>query len=139
MGIEAQAFLVYGVDLGDNVPDKFNPNKNSYIDFEDVICEAAGLTEPPYSSPEYREYSAKRKALLEKCPVDLCTYGDDDDRQYALFVRGKNISAHNLEPTRVNLTSLTISEEHLAAAAAFCQEYGVRWANPSWLLITRRC
>lgn len=113
--------------------------KNDYVDFEAVICEAAGLTEPAYNSPEYREYSAKRKALLDTCPVDLCTYGDDDDRQYALFVRGPDISAHNLEPTRVNLASLTIPEERLAAAAAFCQEYGVEWSNPGWLLLTRRC
>jgi len=139
MGIEAQAFLAYGIDLGARVPAKFNPSRHGFVEFDEVICAAAGLVEPSYSSPEYSEYSAKRKTLLEQCPVELCTYGGDDDPQYALLVRGFDVSADDSAPTRVNLSALTIPEERLAAAAAFCQEYGVQWVNPGWLLITRRC
>lgn len=140
MGVQSEAFLVYGIDIGNKIPRKFKPNEDDgAVDFSKFICTQAGLDEPAYNTPEYSEFYEKRKALLESYPVDMCLYGRDFDSCYVVFVRGHAIAAHNVSTARVDPSALTIPEEKLAALKAFCKAHRIACAKPSWFLVTRRC
>lgn len=139
MGIEAQAFLVYGVSLGSELPSKFKLEDADYLDLEDVLAAHTGLVNPGYASPEYPAYNAKKAALYAACPVDLIVYGTDENPLYLLCVKGSTISADDEGPSRVKVEQLTVSEDKVKAFQDFCKEYGVNRGSLAWLLIARRC
>lgn len=138
MSTPAMAILGFGISFGDTLPAAFaSAAKEWGFDFDEFVLEAAGMVDPGYHSPEYAEYSAKRKALLAAHPASFCRYGTEDKPGYALFLNGSVTEAYDNEATGVFLGTVKIVEKG-AAFEEFCKSVGIS-AAPRWLMVARYC
>lgn len=153
MGVSNDALLVYGVDLKEQNPgitlrefhglDIEDYYEESY-DFEDVLIEKAARKDGvsdlvisidmPYEV--IRRVLENRKRVIETCPIEVIMYCTDEHPMYFLAVRGAKITAGCGYAQEVKPEFLSVPQEKIDAATKWCQENGLSFDNPKWLLNT---
>jgi len=112
MGVSNTAVLAYGIDLGEELPGFLLDAEGEQIDW--------------YDFEEGKE--------LE---VELIAYCSYDYPMYILAAKGTEINAHRgsvkkLIPEKL-IFDRSVNDEKIRA---FCEEYGIEYKQPEWLLNT---
>lgn len=134
MSQSTDGILVFGFDVGEE-----NPVGNLFTDeieeFDDLIISESGL--PHYdgnNTDDYREYWSKIKAVIDACPVDIISHCSGDYPMYIVAVRGTYHNASRGYPEALSADAFNVPQEKIDAAQKWCEDHGVEWQAPSWLL-----
>lgn len=122
MGMDADGIFVYGFYVGgeEGLPEWMGDDEG--FDFDDLI---AG---PYVAGCDYKA----RHATIEACPAELVTFCSYDNPEYILALRGTKKSCSWGES--IEITSLDVDPARVAALKAWCEEKGIPWEQPKWLL-----
>jgi hypothetical protein len=136
MGVSTNAILVFGVELGEDVPESLLGEDGSF-DFEDILAADAGLFEPICGTENLSTpyWEAKRKAVAE-APVELVWHCSGEYPMYILGVPGTEKTANRGHPRTVTPSDFaTPSDEKIEAFKKWCEDHDiVLEAEPAWLL-----
>jgi hypothetical protein len=94
------------------------------FDFDTFLLDHVGLSGNASDS-------VKNKALRE-CPIELITFGYDDELGQAIIVRGAYIRAP--EYKAVEIGDLSVDPEKIVAFRAWCDSIGIPYHEPQWML-----
>lgn len=128
MGQSTDGILVFGVDLGEELPEFLQDieDEDGEGTFDALLCQKAGI--PQYGEEGY-DYHAKA-AFLEKQPLAMITHCSGDYPMYILGVRASHQTASRGSPQEV---SMDLSSEAVYALNALLAEHGIT-DEPKWLL-----
>lgn len=133
MGVYTDAYLAFGIDLGEELPEGWESTDNlggydeeAVFDPDVILERLAGCT----GHEPYEERSAKREAL----PVALLSHCSSDYPMYILHVPGTVASAFRGGPTEIKFDF--IDKEKVETFMTWCREHGIpdEDNNPTWLL-----
>lgn len=124
MGIDSDGILYFGFTVGDeDEPPEF---MDGFEDFDSFIEAKAGLTDDsPYE---------QRKAAREACPAELYQYCSWEYPMYILGVRGAEYCACRGDAIEIGAKELWVDQDKIDAFRAWCQDNGIEWQEPKWLL-----
>lgn len=145
MGQSTDATLVFGFDLGledeplfflEGIKDNYGDEASS---LEDLIFFEAGV--PAWHEDETKE---EREARREACraaekayPVDIEVHCHHEYPMYILTPRAvMSYTASRGSPVEVDFREIrnTITPEIMTAFKQWCDDHGVEWQEPGWLL-----
>lgn len=131
MGISSNAMLYFGFPVGEDEerPSFLEGRDNEdgvTEDFDDMICELAGL-------PADAEYKA-RKAVIDASPAELQSYCSFEYPMFILCVRGASHLVHRGYTSEINSENLAVAPEKIAAFKAWCEANKIEYQEPKWLL-----
>lgn len=122
MGISSDGILYFGFEVGgEEEPPEW---MDGHEEFADFLIAKAGL-------PEDSPYEV-RKRIEDECPVELQMHCSFDYPMYILGVRGAEHRAHR--GFVVEIDDLTVPQEKIDAAKAWCEANKIEWEEPGWLL-----
>lgn len=124
MGNSADAYIIYGVDLGEELPE--NIITDSCEDFDEWLCHLAGM--PSYGGPAFTWQ--KREAFLAVHPLKMILYSTFDTPQYILGLRSTFQETDWGESVEVKMDN---NPAEKALLEAFLLKYGIH-EKPKWLL-----
>jgi hypothetical protein len=110
MGVSTDAYLVFGIDLGE----------------EDNWDEDAHLRELTALHDDCEMDDESRVEMVDHCHHDY--------RMWILAVKGTLKRAYRGSPTEIAPSALTVSAEQMSGLRAFCGEHNIEWKEPKWLL-----
>ena len=136
MGVIVMAHLVFGVDFSE----------------EDAIgglpwCPESEVENDDYNVDGKPDFDEWAKALGYKtvgpdanCPIaELQYYTMEDGSEPALVVAVRSSMSQaewrDVPPGNATKPKMTLQEEDIRAAQAFCAEYNIPFEEPSWLLV----
>ena len=124
MGVSSDGMLYFGFEVGeeDQKPDWLE----DYDDLDDFIVAKSGL-------PDDAPYEARRK-VIEACPAELQLYCSYDCPMYILGVRGAEHCVSRGYTEEINIRSLAVDPDKIHALKAWCDQHGIEWQQPKWLL-----
>jgi len=124
MGVSNDAFLVYGIDLGEDLPSFLGEDQ----EFEDFLMDEGG--QPKWGEPGHS--FDKQRAYLASCPADLTLYCSYDYPMHILSVRGtdRRASRGNVE----EVESLDVDADKRTGFIDWCIAHGIENPEPKWLL-----
>lgn len=144
MGQSTDAYAAFGFDLGDGEeivwpPSLLDPDgaeEYPYPDLESYIKRRAGLVQPKGDAPqpEWNTYFAELKIAETAFAIDLVSHCSGDYPMYIVALRRTVQRATRGSPTE--LTTVHTSVEEVAAMKACCDELGLEWQEPKWLLFS---
>lgn len=122
MGVSTDGILVFGIDLGEELPEAFEEFDESDLwwDFTDSIS----------GKKSYED----RSKFREEFPVNLTSYCSSEYPMYILAVNGTETVVRRGSTEEIDPNDMKVSDEKIAALKAFCEEYGIEWKEPKWLL-----
>lgn len=131
MGNSADAYLVFGLNFGEEIPESLENDYDSYNDFiEDAILVDEGLTD---SDP----YEVKEEAY-KKAPVTLVTHVSYDYPEYVIAVPGTQRMAWWGNPLTVTSDMLSVAKEKVDAYKKWLQDHDIDLpCEPHWMIVTR--
>lgn len=129
MGVSTDGILVFGIDLGEEVPEFL---EDFVSDFDSFLSSISGL--PGYG--EAGHDFKKDQGFRDSHPVDMTWYCSYDYPMFILTVRGTETRVSRGDAEEINPDNLKVSEEKIAALKAFCEEYDIEWQEPKWLLVS---
>lgn len=129
MGVSTDGILVFGFEIGEegDEPD-FLAEHNG--DFEEFLHSVSGLPrwgEPGHSFAAFREFE-------KGFPIELVSHCSYEYPMYILAVNGTKKKASRGYPEVISPEELIISDEKIEAFKKFCDDYGIEWQEPKWLL-----
>lgn len=134
MGVSTNAYLAFGIDLGDELPE-------SWLE----------VMEESDEEFNFEEFLQSKGIDVEKCPVHCVEHCSRSERHYFLYVPGKIYEANRGCPTEIpgdskhcnassSLTSLEIGVEEYNQFVLWCMENDilniVDEINPVWVLFS---
>jgi hypothetical protein len=122
MGVSSDGLLVFGFPIGEE--DEMPEFLGDCDDMDDFI---AG---PWKSGGDHKA----RQALIDACPADLTVYCSYDYSMYVLAVRGTEARAARGDAVEISPEHLAVAPEKIAAFQAWCEENGIEYHEPKWLL-----
>lgn len=125
MGQSTDGILVFGIDLGEDMPEFLEEHENDWWSFMDAI---SGLAD----HPDYE----KRRKFREEHGADLVSYCSYDYPMYILAINGTERRVKRGYITEIDPESLTVPQEKIDALKKFCEEYDIEWHEPKWLLVS---
>ena len=142
MGQSTNAYLAFGIDLGDNDEIEWpaalqGDDGGEYPDLDSYIAEKAGLKKPPhadYAKPEWGAYFTAKREAVEAFPFDLMQHCSGNYPMWVLGFRDTRQSAYRGDTTVVTMRE--IKPEEIAALKAFCGELGLPWSEPDWRIFS---
>lgn len=141
MGQSTDALLMFGINLGEGEEIEWpaalvdGDEDSSYPDLEGYLAGKAGLVRPEgadYKAPEWAAYWAAKRTAEEACPVDLVSHCSGDYPMWILAVRRTVQRASRGYPITPVVDQIDHGE--VQALRAFCDETGLPWSEPRWLL-----
>lgn len=131
MGISSDGILCFGFDLG--VEDESPEFLGEFEDLDEYLRDDANI--PEWSKENSgRDYFEKVKKVIDECPVDLRMHCSYDYPMYILTIRGTEIRASRGYPEKITPDMLSVQKEKIEAAKEWCENHGVEWQEPSWIL-----
>ncbi len=136
MGVSISAIIAFGFDLGNEAD---LPNAllqagatTGGFDFSAVVARHLGLSQPNHAnhSPAWTAYWTSVDDGVKAFPVTLIKHCTAHEPMYFLAVQGTQTRARLGEVEAVTLGA--VSTQQVEAFRAFCDRYGVAWAEPSW-------
>lgn len=136
MSISSDGQLIFGFEIGeeDEKPDFLFDEDGEEIEFDDFICNLAGLTEWHPDLPNADEIWEKRSQAIKSCPVDLATHCSYDYPMYILAVRGERFTAWRGHTVEIDTDLLKVSEDSITAMKEWCGRNNIEFKEPKWLL-----
>lgn len=125
MGVSTDGILVFGIELGEELPEFLEDFYDIWWDFTDSI---SGVAE---DDPKRCE---KRRDFRDNFPVELVSHCSYEYPMYILAVKGTKITASRGSPKVIDPTSLVVSPEKIEKLRKFCEEYRIEWEEPEWYL-----
>lgn len=119
MGTSTDAILVFGFELNNEEGDTPEFLEEAEGDFEEFLNKLSGL-------PQYGEHGHSfddQRAYRERCPADII-----------LAVRGTAVRAWR--GSSKTIESLHVAAEKITAFKAWCEETGIEYQEPKWLLVS---
>lgn len=128
MGTSTDAILVFGMPIGyeEETPEFLEEFDG---DFDEFLNSKSGL--PSWGEPGH-DFNNQRE-FRESFPVDVTMHCSYDYTMYILAVRGTETRASRGYPKTINELPV-ISEDKISALKAFCEEIGLEYSEPKWLL-----
>lgn len=127
MGQSTDGILVFGVDLGEELPEKLQDLLDEFDgDFDTFLCKRGGI--PSYGE-EGHSFQVSR-AFVETQPVTLVTHCSGE---YPMYILGARASYQSASRGYANEATMTLSPESVVALTAFLAEFEVE-EEPKWLL-----
>lgn len=120
MGVSTDGILVFGIDLGEELPEFLEEFEDVWWDFTNSI---SGET----------EYE-KRSEFRKNYPLDLVTYCSHEYPMYILAINGTETNVSRGYTEEIDPDDMKVPEDKIAALKAFCEEYDIEWQEPKWLL-----
>lgn len=121
MGVSTDGILVFGIDLGDEIPE-FMDGYDDWWHFTDVV---AGLEDAEYKL---------RNEFRENYAVDLVQHCSYNYPMYILAINGTEHRNSRGYLTEIDPTEMVVSQEKIDKLKTFCEEYGIEWQEPKWYL-----
>jgi hypothetical protein len=124
MGISSDGLLIFGFPVGDEgeVPEWLAV----YDDFDDFLATTMSISE----SLSYTD----RQRIIDTCPADVFVYCSGDYPMHILGIRGAGFRVRRGYTTEVQPSLLTVPQEKIDAFKAWCEQAGIEWQEPKWLL-----
>ena len=142
MGQSTDALLMFGVSLGDGEdmewpPELVEPDDGDagYPDLQGWIDRRAGLQRPQtedYKDPTWSAYWQAQRAAKAACPIELISHCSSDYPMWVVALRDTVQRANRGHPTTPTMRE--ISDADRAALKGFCEEFGLPWSEPAWVL-----
>lgn len=128
MGVSTDGILVFGIDLGEEIPEFLESYDG---DFDLFIDENSGL---PTSGPlrDYKKLSENRDAF----PIEMTRYCSYEYPMYILGVKGKHYQVDRGDVVVVNTEDLTVRPDQIETLMDFCEQHNIEWQEPKWLLVS---
>lgn len=138
MGQSTNAYLAFGIDLGEDVewPNALSDGED-YPDLDAYIAKKAGLVEPTntrYQDPEWHAYFLAKEAAAKAFPLELESHCSGDYPMWVLCLRNTLQMASRGETVAVKMRE--IHPDEIALMKAFCEEHGLAWSEPDWLIFS---
>jgi hypothetical protein len=127
MGVSSDGILVYGVDLGEEIPaflEEYDGDFNEYLE------NRSGLPKYGETGHDFGKHNEYPKAF----PIDLTSYCSYEYPMHILSVRGTEHRAYR--GYTVPIKSLDVPRDKVAELISFCAEVGIENPEPSWLLVS---
>jgi hypothetical protein len=126
MGVSSDGVLYFGFQVGgeEEVPEWLEDVEDH--DFENFLCEKAGL-------PENATWE-DRKKVINACPADLYLFCSYEYPMYILGVRGAEYRAYRGDIVEINPESLFVDPDKIGKLKIWCEDNGIEWQEPKWLL-----
>lgn len=124
MGVSSDGLLVYGIDLGEEMPDFL-------VDHEDLDDLLLTEGKQPKYGEEGHDFKSQR-TYLENQPVEMTFYCSYDCPMHILSVRGteKSVNRGYVE----EITSLEVDPDKRQKFIEWCLAHGIANPEPKWLL-----
>lgn len=137
MGVSSDGLLIFGFPLGEEgenpMPTIFNEEEcDGDYDFSDFILKEAGIPEWEENGPD--DYWQKIRDAEAECPVSLELYCSYDYPMYFLAVGGHKLSVLRGYTKEVTEAILSVPNEEIEKAKAWCENHKVEWQEPKWFL-----
>lgn len=120
MGVSTDGILAFGIDFGEELPEFL-------ADFEDVWWD---YTDSISGETDYK----KRSEFRDNHIADLVMYCSYEYPMYILAINGTKTEVSRGYTEEIDPSDLRIPQEKIDAFKAFCEENGVEWQEPKWLL-----
>lgn len=129
MGTSTNAYLAFGVDLGEEYPEAF---ANEDDDFDWFILDQAGFPDLEDGADEAATLAhyRKRRAVIDTFPYDMQTHCSYDYPMYFLCIRKTLQMASRGETTEVEFPEIT--EQDRKDFIDFCVRHGIGAVEPKW-------
>jgi hypothetical protein len=127
MGVSTDGILVFGIDLGEEIPDFLEEFEGDFDNFLDSI---SGL---PQYGEEGHDFTKDRE-FRDNYGVSLTTYCSYEYPMYIIAVNGTETNVNRGYVEEINPEDMKISQEKIDKLKSFCEEYGIEWQEPKWLL-----
>jgi hypothetical protein len=154
MGMHVNAYLAYGVpftEWGEVSRLPWESDEESFSDrFEDWLIELSGLTNPsanrgevdwktwhdvPENEAAMTEYHQKVRELVAQCPIKPVYYDSFDGEKVLILAVNSSVTEGNWEKPREAI--VTVDDEAVEAAKKFCDEHGISFDEPKWLIVAQ--
>lgn len=127
MGVSSDGLLVFGIDLGEELPEFLEDFDGEFDSFVDSLN---GL-------PQYGELDHdwnKTWEFRQKFPVDLVLYCSYDYPMYILAIRNYEYHVSRGYTEEILCEDLKVPQELINEFKAFCQSWNIEYKEPKWLL-----
>lgn len=141
MGQSTDAILMFGVNLGEGEDMEWpaalidGEEDSNWPDLDRFISDKLGLIEPAgedYRTPEWTAHFTAQRAAIEAYGIDLVPHCSNDYPMWVIAVRRTVQRASRGYPATPVMGPVT--DDEIAALKAFCDETGLTWSEPSWVL-----
>lgn len=134
MGVSTNAYLAFGLDLGEACPQLWD---NGFDEYEYVI-KKWNLVQPDAEkdSPEMDAYYTEMFQLSKEFPVDVIRHCSEGSPMYFVALKRTVNQASRGYPEQIKPEEMTASEQEIAVLKAFCDEQGIEWQEPAWHLFS---
>lgn len=127
MGVSTNAVLVFGIDIGEDLPEFLEDFDG---DFDDFLADYSGL---PKWGEEGHDFD-KTVAWNNDFPVELVQHCSYEYPMYILAVRGTESTARRGYAAEIDVASMQIDNVKILQLKNFCEQYNIEWQEPKWLL-----
>lgn len=136
MGVSTDGILAFGFDCGfedTDYPEWLEPFLvDDSFDFDEWLIKDTPDWRSGMPDDEAKALWARRGELKAACPIEFVTHCSYEVPMYILAIRGYSLTASRGSATEVNL--IQPAQERVDAAKAFCEQHGIPWQEPKWLL-----
>lgn len=139
MSTSTNAHIAFGIDLGEDLPEFLED-----IDFDDWVCEQAGITSPDEDFNHagvdlWALYFEQRTKALKEYPVTLIRHCSDSCPMYILAVTGTHQYANRGYSSVLKPWTMedSVTPKQKEKFLAFLDEHNIFYENlPQWLLFS---
>ena|SRR6218665_1878172 len=131
MGVSTDGILVFGIPLEeeDCAPaflEEYDGDFDSFLDSKNGL--------PQWGEPGH-DWN-KTHEWRKNFPIDLTRHCSHEYTMYILSVRGTEKTASRGYVEEIDPRSMidSITQKDIDILKAFCDEYGIEWAEPKWYL-----
>jgi hypothetical protein len=139
MGTNPYGKVFYGFALVDEDGEAIEPEgpweqNDLYSGWEEFYIEKqGGLPRPDsqdYRGPEWSEWRAKRKALMDSCPADVVLVGSEYNLISCIVIRDSYAQAEwsEIKPLKATGTKPDWDQQ----LRDWCELMGIEWREPGW-------
>jgi hypothetical protein len=137
MGVSTNAYLAFGINLGEECPESWG---NGFDEYE-YVKEKTGLVYPDGAkdSPEMDAYYQELFKRTKELPVEIVNHCSGNYPMYFVAVKRTVHTARRGYPEQIKPEDMVVSEQEIVTLRAFCEEQGIEWKEPVWHLFSYWC
>ena len=136
MGVSTDAILAFGFDLGEELPESLMGD-NEHFDFDEWFESQVFDVSPPDHEDYQRdwpEYWQAKRSAIAALPYEVITHCSYDYPMYFLAARGSDTRAKRGYPAGVSTPD--VAPATIEAMRKFCDDYGIQWERPRWMIFS---
>lgn len=130
MGQSTDAFMAFGFDLGEELPESFTSGEEDGFEADEFLLRDYDAGIPDWTPGAGPDYWHEKDEALAKLPVDIITHCSGEYPMYFLVVRGTSRRATRGTPVAAH--QYQIRADEIVALRTFCEKHGIEWREPRW-------